>query len=185
MSAPKHREKNDRATLDVGKTLEVQEGKSAQTDAAQLNEPMMGAEASRQGFAPRHEPAYGEMRDALAERAGHDHSDHADDGHHIVPLGTYVAVFLALMVLLVITLLVYFFDPTPHLPPQFGWVGIVIAMTVATVKAVLVILFFMHVKYSTKLSWIFVATPFVFVFIMFLLTLSDYFTRGLLETAGK
>lgn len=175
----------EHSSSDLGNSLEVQDEKSARTDAAQLREGFDGAEAVRQGFAPRHEPAEGELRDSLAERAGDDHSDHADDGHHIVALSTYFKVFAALMVLLVLTLLVYFFDPTHLLPPQFAWFGIVIAMTVAVVKAVLVMLFFMHVKYSTKLTWIFSGAAFVFVGILFLLTMSDYFTRGMLDTAGR
>lgn len=193
MSSGHNRDENQRETLhssqrgdiDVSSTLGVQAEKSARTEAAQQIEPIAGAEAVRQGFAPRHEPAKDEMRDSLAERAGHDHSDHGDDGHHILPLSTYLKVFAALMILLVLTLLVYYFDPTHMLPPAFSWFGITVAMIVAIVKAVLVILFFMHVKYSTKMTWVFASASFVFVAIMFVLTLSDYFTRGLLETAGR
>ena len=181
-------ETTERGDIDVHETLNVQETKSAQTDAAQLRETLDGADAVRQGFAPRHEPAKDEMRDSLHEygASAHDGSHgHEEHEHHVLPALTYYKVFGALMALLILTLLVYYFDPTHLLPPQFSWFGIVVAMTVAVVKAVLVILFFMHVKYSTKMVWIFSSASFVFVGILFLLTMSDYFTRGLLETAGK
>lgn len=161
-----------------------QKEKSQQTDQAQLAEPVGGAVAVRDGLASRHEPGSGEERDALHDNSGNQ-NEHGDESHHIVPLATYWTVFGALMVLLVLTLLVYFFDVTQFLGKQFGWLSILIAMTVAVVKAVLVMLFFMHVKFSSKLTWIFSSTAFVFVFIMFLLTMNDYFTRGMLETAGR
>lgn len=161
-----------------------QEQKSQQTDRAQLSEPVGGAVAVRDGLAPRHEPGSGEERDALHDNHGNQNA-HSDEGHHIVPLKTYLLVFGALMVLLVLTLLVYFYDVTHYLPPQYAWLSIIIAMTVAIVKAVLVILFFMHVKFSSKLTWLFSSVAFVFVFIMFLLTMNDYLTRGMLETAGR
>lgn len=186
-------ETTERGDIDVRETLSVQEEKSAQTDAAQLREGVDGAEAVRQGFAPRHEPAKGEMRDSLheygasaREALAHDGSHgHGEHEHHVLPALTYYKVFAALIALLVLTLLVYYFDPTHLLPPQFSWFGIVVAMTVAVIKAVLVILYFMHVKYSTKMVWIFSSTSFVFVGIMFLLTYADYFTRGLIDTAGR
>ena len=183
----------ERTGFDVGETLSEQGAKSAQTDAAQLREGVDGAEAVRQGFASRHEPAHGENRDSLREYGDSANEASAHDGshghdaheHHVLPASTYYKVFGALMVLLVLTLLVYYFDPTHLMPPAFSWFGIVVAMTVAVIKAVLVMLFFMHVKFSTKLTWIFASASFVFVGIMFLLTMSDYFTRGLLDTAGR
>ena len=52
------------------------------------------------------------------------------------------------------------------------------ALTIALVKMLLVILFFMHVKYKPPLIWIFVAAGFIWLLIMVDLTLSDYLTRG-------
>lgn len=185
---PSESSTRERTGFDIGETLSEQGAKSAQTDAAQLRESADGAEAVRQGFAPRHEPAHGENRDSLHEygSSAHDGSHgHEEHEHHVLPASTYYKVFGALMVLLIVTLLVYFFDVTKYLGPSFGWLSIIIAMSVAVVKAVLVILFFMHVKYSTKMVWIFSGASFVFVGILFLLTMSDYFTRGLLDTAGR
>lgn len=102
---------------------------------------------------------------------------HADSEHHIVPLSTYYKVFAALMVLLLITVAAAQID--------LGAFNVPIAVGIAVAKAVLIILFFMHVKYSSKLVWVFSGAAFVFVGIMFALTMSDYFTRGLLGTAGK
>jgi len=59
--------------------------------------------------------------------------------------------------------------------------NIVAALTIAVVKMLLVILFFMHVRYSSRLTWIFVAAGFIWLLIMLDLTLSDYLTRGLVK----
>jgi cytochrome c oxidase subunit 4 len=102
---------------------------------------------------------------------------HADSEHHIVPLSTYYKVFAALMVLLFITV--------AAARVELGVFNVPIAVGIAVVKAVLIILFFMHVKYSSKLVWVFSGAAFVFVGIMFALTLSDYFTRGWIGTVGR
>lgn len=154
---------------------EVQDVKSDLTDAAQKREPFEGAVAVRDGMAPRHERTEAEERDALHDNAGNQ-DGHGDETHHIVPLSTYFMVFGALMVLLVLTLVVYFFMDLSHI---WGPANIIVAMTIALAKALLVILCFMHVKYSSKLTWLFAAVPFIFVSIMFLLTMNDYFARGL------
>ena len=52
------------------------------------------------------------------------------------------------------------------------------ALSIAVVKMILVILFFMQVKYKPALTWIFVAAGFIWLLIMVDLTLSDYMTRG-------
>ena len=107
--------------------------------------------------------------------------------HHVVPVSTYVKVMAALMVLLVITLVAALpaFDFGAHFGNSFHWVNIFIAVSIAVIKAVLIMLFFMHVKYSSKLTGVFAVAAFVFVLIMFALTLSDYQTRSWLETLGK
>lgn len=89
---------------------------------------------------------------------------------HIVPLKVYYAVFAALMVLTVITVLVAFFD--------FGVLNDVVAMAIAGSKALLVILYFMHVRYGNRLTWIFASAGFVFLAILLAFTLSDYLSRG-------
>ena len=79
-------------------------------------------------------------------------------------------VWAALMVLLLATWGVAYL-------PWGSW-NIVVAMTIAVGKALLVILIFMHVRYAARLTWIFVAAGFFWLFLMVALTLSDYLTRG-------
>ena len=162
----------------LAENIDVQDAKSNLTDFEQTREPAEGAYAVRDGMAPRHERAPAEERDALHDNAGNQNS-HSDEGHHIVPLSTYFKVFGALMVLLVLTLVVYFFMDLSHI---WGPANIIVAMTIAVAKAILVLFFFMHVKFSSKLTWIFASVPFVFVLIMFLLTMNDYMARGSLGT---
>ena len=96
---------------------------------------------------------------------------------HIVPVGTYIAVFVALLVLTGITTFVSTID--------LGPLNNVVAIGIAVVKATLVILFFMHVKYSSRLNGLVVLTSLFWIFIMFAITLSDYLSRGMLGVPGK
>ena len=96
---------------------------------------------------------------------------------HIVPLKVYFAIFAALMVLTASTVWVAFLD--------LGALNTFVALGIAVTKATLVILFFMHVKYSTKLTWLVVASGFVFLAIMLALTMSDIVSRGWLGTPGS
>jgi len=96
---------------------------------------------------------------------------------HIVPLGTYIAVFVALLVGTGITTAVSFVD--------LGILNNVVAVGIAVAKATLVILFFMHVKYSSRLNALVVMTSLFWIFIMFSITLADYFSRGRLGVLGK
>lgn len=88
---------------------------------------------------------------------------------HIVSRKIYFLVFGALMVLTVLTVVAANFD--------FGRLNDVIAMAIAVTKATLVVLFFMHVRYSSRLTWVVVVSGFFWLAIMFLFTLSDYVTR--------
>lgn len=89
---------------------------------------------------------------------------------HIVPKSTYYLIFAALMVGTAITVAVAFVD--------LGAMNTVVALGIACTKATLVVLFFMHVKYSTRLTWAVVAGSVFWLGIMLTLTLSDYLTRG-------
>ncbi|MCA1557934.1 MAG: cytochrome C oxidase subunit IV family protein [Acidobacteria bacterium] len=88
---------------------------------------------------------------------------------HIVSKTIYFLIFGALMVLTVVTYWVALYD--------FGNWNVVIALAVAVTKAVLVVLFFMHVRYSNRLTKIVVIAGFFWLAIMVVLTLADYFTR--------
>jgi cytochrome c oxidase subunit IV len=91
---------------------------------------------------------------------------------HGPSLKTYVAVFVALLVLTMVTYSAAFMD--------FGsqYLNVLVALGIAVTKATLVVLFFMHVKYSERLVWIFVAGGFLWLGLMIVGTLHDYWTRG-------
>ena len=97
---------------------------------------------------------------------------------HVSSPKLYVMVFLALMVLTVITVVVAYQD--------LGPLNDVVALTIATAKALLVVLFFMHVKYSTRLTALTALGGIFFLAILIALTLNDYMSRGLvLPVPGK
>ena len=96
---------------------------------------------------------------------------------HIVPPRVYYLIFAALMVGTYLTVQAAFID--------LGVFNTVVALAIACVKATLVILFFMHVKYSTKLTWLVVGSGFFFLAIMIGLTLADFISRGWLGTPGS
>jgi cytochrome c oxidase subunit 4 len=91
---------------------------------------------------------------------------------HIVSRTVYFVIFGALMALTAVTVFAAQFD--------FGneAVNTTIALAIAVTKAVLVVLYFMHVRYSSRLTGIVVVSGFLWLAIMILITLSDYLTRG-------
>lgn len=89
---------------------------------------------------------------------------------HIVSKNSYYLIFGALMVLTAITVAVAFLD--------LGPLNNVVALGIAVTKAMLVILYFMHVRYSSRLTWLVIVGGFFWLAIMFILTGSDYLTRG-------
>src|SRR5271165_272160 len=90
--------------------------------------------------------------------------------HHIVSPMVYLAIVLALLVGTALTVWASYIDLGPWNP--------VIALAIACTKATLVVLFFMHVKYSTKLTKLTVGAG-VFTFLALIgMTLSDYFSRA-------
>jgi cytochrome c oxidase subunit 4 len=64
---------------------------------------------------------------------------------------------------------------------DMGAMNNVVMLTIACIKAALVVLFFMHVRWSTRLTWVVVASGFFWLLIMFGLTMTDYFSRGWVE----
>ena len=89
---------------------------------------------------------------------------------HISPKSTYYAIFGALMILTGVTVGAAFVN--------LGSFNFPVAIAIAITKATLVILFFMHVKYSSRLTKMVVGMSFFFLFILFGLTLTDYLSRG-------
>ena len=90
---------------------------------------------------------------------------------HIVSVRVYITIFLVLLVGTALTVWAAFQD--------FPWrLNTIVALTIATIKATFVVLYFMHVRYSSRLIWVIVASALFWMGIMFALTFSDYFTRG-------
>lgn len=88
---------------------------------------------------------------------------------HVVPTRVYLTVFASLMVLLGITVIVAFFP--------LGMWNLPVAMTIAVIKGVIIVMYFMEVKYGSKLLWVFVSSSFLFLVIFMVLTMNDYATR--------
>jgi len=97
---------------------------------------------------------------------------------HILPVRTYLNIFGALMALLFLTLAAYWWI-------DLGSLNLVIALLIATTKAVLIMLYFMHVRFSNKLTWVFSGASFFWLGILLILTMSDYTTRNWLPIPGK
>ena len=95
---------------------------------------------------------------------------------HVAPKSMYYTIFGMLMVLTALTVFAAFND--------LGILNFPVAIGIAITKATLVILFFMHAKYSSKLTQLFVGMSFFFLLIMFTLTLTDYLSRGLKTYPG-
>jgi cytochrome c oxidase subunit IV len=89
----------------------------------------------------------------------------------------YYGVFLALMIGTALTVAVAFVD--------LGALNNVLMLGIAMTKALLVILFFMHVRWSTRLTWVVAASGFVWLLILFGLTMQDYLTRGWVDGTLK
>jgi cytochrome c oxidase subunit IV len=95
------------------------------------------------------------------------------EGHptsHVVPVGIYLAVFATLMVLTVVTVAASRVD--------LGAFNTPLALGIAVTKAVLVVLFFMHVKYGPRLIALFVAGALLWLSTLIAGTAADYLSRG-------
>ncbi|BCS31144.1 hypothetical protein TBR22_A03440 [Luteitalea sp. TBR-22] len=96
---------------------------------------------------------------------------------HVAPKSQLFAVFAALMVLTVVTVLVS--------RVNLGYFNLPVAMAVAVTKALLVVLIFMEVKYSPKLVQVTAAAGFLFLGILVFYTMTDYLSRNMLGVAGR
>jgi len=100
----------------------------------------------------------------------------AEHGDHVVPLTTYLAVFAALMMMLALTVAAAEVD--------LGFLNTPIALTIAVAKMILVLLYFMHLRYSSRLNWVIVATGFFWLAVMIAGTMDDVISRGWLGFPG-
>jgi cytochrome c oxidase subunit 4 len=108
-----------------------------------------------------------------------DSASHRDPAHGAIAttahpsLRVYYTIFAALLILLGVTVVVAEIDLG-----RWQFLGFAIAASIATIKALLIMLYFMHVRYSLPLTWLVAGAGFFWLGILFVLTLSDYFTRG-------
>jgi cytochrome c oxidase subunit IV len=89
---------------------------------------------------------------------------------HIIPKRTYYTIFAILMFCTYLTWQVAYFD--------LGAFNTIAALAIAAFKATLVVLFFMHVRYSTRLTWAVVTGGLFWLGILLVITMSDYLSRG-------
>ncbi|WP_165250327.1 cytochrome C oxidase subunit IV family protein [Paludisphaera soli] len=109
----------------------------------------------------------------------HQSAEAHEQSHHVIAVKTYLMIYLALMLLLALTVGAYFLDMGSH------QINLAVAMTIAVVKAVLIVLFFMHVYYSAPLTWITAVGSLLWVGLLLAFLLADYFSRGWLDILGK
>jgi caa(3)-type oxidase subunit IV len=107
----------------------------------------------------------------------HSHSDghgqHGGGSHHIIPFSTYMKVFWTLIGLTVLTVL---------LATRIGVVNLgafapIVAFGIATLKAILVMAIFMHLKYDDRLNTVIIASSFFFLFLLWMFSVVDIYTR--------
>jgi cytochrome c oxidase subunit 4 len=98
--------------------------------------------------------------------------------HHIVPLKYYFGVFGLLMVLTILTVAVAKIDFEHSWGERWAWMNIVVAMTIAVVKATAVVLIFMHVRWSSKLTQVIIIAGLFWLAILLILTMADYLVRS-------
>ena len=96
---------------------------------------------------------------------------------HVESIGTYALIFVTLLVLTAVTTGVAYIDLGPF--------SVVVALTIAVVKMLLVALFFMHLRHSTQLTKVVVAGGLMWLAIMIVLGMADFLTRGWLGAPGK
>ena len=115
--------------------------------------------------------------------------------HHIVPTRVYYTIFGILMLCTGLTVAIAFVDledlAVGHMPGLVyrfadattvmavaAALNVIVALTIATFKAALVVLFFMHVQYSSRLTWAVVVGSVFWLGILLVLTFADYLTRA-------
>ena len=100
--------------------------------------------------------------------------------HHIVPVRFYLLIFAALILLTALTVAVSFYDLGGG---RLHYANAVVAITIAVTKATLVVLFFMHLRYGSHQTWVFVGAGAFWLIILLVLTMADYLSRPGIPTA--
>jgi cytochrome c oxidase subunit 4 len=103
------------------------------------------------------------------------HDSHGQAGHGHIGRPTYFKVFGALMVLMILTVAAYYIEGMFEIPRLLG---VIIAMAIAITKTALIVIFFMHVKVSERVTQLYAAAAFVTFALMVIIMMGDYFARG-------
>ncbi len=98
------------------------------------------------------------------------HTETAHPQHHVVSWKVYLAIFAGLCVLTAVSVIVTGYD--------FGELNLLVALGVSVAKSTLVVLYFMHARYSPKLTGVVIAAALAFFVILVFLTLTDYVSRS-------
>jgi cytochrome c oxidase subunit 4 len=96
---------------------------------------------------------------------------------HVDPLKAYLWVFAILMLLLFTTVGAYHVPFDTMCGEQWGFLNTALALIIATIKASLVVMFFMHLRHGTKLTWVIASAGFLWLCIMIVFFFADYLTR--------
>jgi cytochrome c oxidase subunit 4 len=104
-------------------------------------------------------------------------------GEPSISVKTYLIVFVGLLLLLFLTVGLAAIPTHGH--EHMRDLLTVVGFTIAAIKGVMIILWFMHVKLGSRLTWVFSSAAFAWLVIMMVLTLNDYWTRGSIPGAGK
>ncbi len=117
------------------------------------------------------------MADHAAAHAAHS-VDSADHAHgHIAPVSMYLLIFGALMLGTAITVAVAYVD--------LGFFNTAVALGVAVTKATLVVLYFMHVRWASRLTWVVIVASLFWLMLMFSIGMTDYLSRGWMGVPGR
>jgi cytochrome c oxidase subunit 4 len=119
------------------------------------------------------------------DKHGHGHTAHGDPNSpfhiHHPPLITYFVIYGVLLFLLAVTVGLYYVDL--NRATGWSWPNIIVALIVAIIKATLVVLFFMNVRGSTRLTWLWAALGFIWLLLMGGIFM-DYQSRAWIDSTG-
>ncbi len=96
---------------------------------------------------------------------------------HVAPVSLYLTIFLALMAGTAITVAVAYLD--------LGFFNTAVALGIAVTKATLVILYFMHVRWASRLTWVVIAGSLFWLLLLFSIGMTDYLSRGWMGVPGR
>ena len=96
---------------------------------------------------------------------------------HIAPPKMYVGIFLALMLGTALTVGAAYID--------LGFMNTAVALAIAVTKATLVVLYFMHVRWASRLTWVIVIGAVFWLILMFAIGMTDYLSRGWMGVPGR